>query len=107
MTDRPAHDALVLHQDDHVATALAALAKGQLARVRRADGAVEDTEVREQIRYGHKFAVRPIRQGEHILKYGESIGVATGAVEPGEHVHTHNVESLRGRGDLAEAEAAR
>lgn len=42
---------------------------------------------------GHKIAVRPITSGETILKYGVAIGSATRAIEPGEHVHLHNMQS--------------
>lgn len=101
MSDRARHDALVLHPDDHVATAVAVLSAGQQVRVRVADGTVTQLAVRDDIRYGHKFAITTIASGEHIRKYGESIGVATRVIELGEHVHTHNVESRRGRGDLA------
>ncbi|MDQ6598863.1 SAF domain-containing protein [Bacillus salipaludis] len=40
--------------------------------------------------------------GEDILKYGEVIGLATTDIEPGEHVHIHNLEGKRGRGDKVE-----
>jgi altronate dehydratase small subunit len=52
------------------------------------------------IEFGHKFAVKPIQKGEDILKYGEVIGVAVTDIAPGEHVHVHNLEGKRGRGDL-------
>jgi altronate dehydratase small subunit len=35
-----------------------------------------------------------------VRKYGEDIGLATVKINPGDHVHTHNIESQRGRGDL-------
>jgi hypothetical protein len=35
------------------------------------------------------------------VKYGSAIGTATSAIQAGAHVHTHNVSSSRGRGDLA------
>jgi len=38
----------------------------------------------------HKVALVPIAQGEAILKYGQMIGVASRAIEPGQHVHSHN-----------------
>ena len=50
--------------------------------------------------YGHKIAVQPIAKGEHIVKYGEVIGAATRDIAEGEYVHVHNLEALRGRGDL-------
>jgi altronate hydrolase len=54
----------------------------------------------EDIPSGHKFARRAIAAGELIVKYGQPIGRATADIAPGAHVHVHNVESLRGRGDL-------
>ena len=50
--------------------------------------------------YGHKIAVRDIKKGELIIKYGEEIGAATRDIARGEYVHVHNLEALRGRGDL-------
>jgi altronate hydrolase len=44
------------------------------------------------VRMGHKFAVRPIKEGDPIQKYGQIIGFAARAVQPGEHVHVHNVK---------------
>jgi len=58
-------------------------------------------ELKEAIAFGHKFAVVPIRKGEDILKYGEVIGAASRDIQPGEHVHVHNLEGKRGRGDIA------
>ena len=55
--------------------------------------------VTEKIPFGHKFAIRVIKKGEPITKYGETIGLATKEIQPGQHVHVHNLESCRGRGD--------
>jgi altronate dehydratase small subunit len=35
------------------------------------------------------------------MKYGLSIGTASQNIKAGDHVHVHNVESNRGRGDKA------
>ena len=40
---------------------------------------------------GHKFALAPIAEGAPILKFGQIIGFAAGAIAPGDHVHVHNV----------------
>jgi altronate dehydratase small subunit len=56
--------------------------------------------VTEKIDFGHKFALRDIPRSDNIVKYGEIIGKASKDIKKGEHVHVHNVESLRGRGDL-------
>ncbi len=55
--------------------------------------------VTDNIPFGHKFAIRDIREGVLILKYGEPIGVARIDIKAGQHVHVHNLESRRGRGD--------
>lgn len=47
----------------------------------------------ETIPAGHKFALKDIKKGEYIVKYGEVIGRATADIKKGEWVHTHNVKS--------------
>lgn len=67
------------------------------------EGRVTDLTVKAHadIAYGHKIALRPIAAGEAVIKYGLNIGTATQEIQPGDHVHIHNVESNRGRGDKA------
>ena len=48
--------------------------------------------IRAEIPRGHKVAVAPIPAGEPVRKYNQIIGFAAQPIEPGEHVHTHNVE---------------
>ena len=43
--------------------------------------------------------MRAAARGDEIVKYGQVIGHASKAIAVGEHVHVHNVESARGRGD--------
>ena len=42
---------------------------------------------------GHKYALKDIKQGETVIKYGQVIGRATCDIKEGEWVHTHNVKS--------------
>ena len=42
---------------------------------------------------GHKYALRDIKCGENIIKYGNPIGHAICDIKRGEHVHTHNVKT--------------
>ena len=50
---------------------------------------------------GHKVAVKEIRAGENIVKYGHSIGLAVRPIKRGEWVHTHNARSaLREEWDM-------
>ena len=68
------------------------------------NGERRDIEIVAQadIAYGHKIALMDIAAGDTVLKYGLSIGSASRNIKAGDHVHTHNVESNRGRGDLAD-----
>lgn len=43
---------------------------------------------------GHKLALRDLAAGEIVRKYGWPIGRTTAAVAAGEHVHSHNLETL-------------
>ena len=45
---------------------------------------------------GHHSALRDIKGGENIIKYGNPIGHATADIKAGEHVHTHNVKTNLG-----------
>ena len=45
------------------------------------------------IPFGHKFALRALRAGDPVIKYGARIGTATQDIAPGEHVHLHNMRS--------------
>jgi altronate hydrolase len=47
---------------------------------------------RQTIPSGHKIAVRKVLAGQRVLKYGQLIGQATQGIEPGEHVHVHNLD---------------
>ena len=96
-------DAIALGEKDNVATALRDLESWEDALV----GTLDRTQrfpIREEIPYGHKFALRDIPKGEEVFKYGEVIGRSTSDIPSGKHVHVHNVESLRGRGDLKKRE---
>ncbi|NAZ28300.1 MAG: hypothetical protein GU355_03240 [Caldivirga sp.] len=49
----------------------------------------------EDIPLGHKIALRDIKAGERVIKYGRVIGVATRDIKAGSHVHIHNVKSIK------------
>ncbi len=100
---------LQLTDNDNVATVFLEAEAGQIHAgdtvvVRNARGEETEIAVSNHIPYGHKIAVRPIAAGDDVIKYGEVIGRATRAIATGEHVHVHNMESCRGRGDVAAAE---
>jgi altronate dehydratase small subunit len=92
-------DAIALRDTDNVATALRELAAGQEVVIGVGDRTVHVC-LRQAIPFGHKLALTDIPQGASIVKYGEVMGRATQAIPAGTHAHIHNIESLRGRGDL-------
>ena len=58
----------------------------------------------EKISFGFKIALAEIPKGEVIRKYGKPIGRAAVTISKGMMVHLHNLEGIRGRGDLARRE---
>ncbi len=42
----------------------------------------------------HKAAIRDVKKGEYVIKYGEIIGVATADIQVGNHVHTQNLTDV-------------
>jgi altronate hydrolase len=71
---------------DNVCVAVQPLKAGQQLTVAGRTFAVEGL-----IKMGHKLAVAPIKKGAPVVKYGETIGFAAEAIEPGQWVHIHNV----------------
>lgn len=84
---------------DNVATSVKDLKRGQEFLV---DAGDEDIKIKlgADIPFGHKFAIRDIKKGADVIKYGEEIGMATEDIKKGDYVHVHNIVSKRGRGDL-------
>jgi altronate dehydratase small subunit len=89
--------AIVLHNTDNVATLIDQATAGDSAEL--TGEASSRIEIRADIPYGHKCAIVALAKGDDILKYGQVIGRATADIAVGDHVHVHNVEALRARGD--------
>ncbi|WP_427309727.1 UxaA family hydrolase [Cupriavidus sp. H39] len=90
--------AIVLNPADNVATLLDA---GQAGDACALEGERQGRLVLLQdVPFGHKICVADTVAGDTILKYGQVIGRASRAVRAGEHMHVHNIESARARGDL-------
>lgn len=80
------NSAIHLHPNDNVAIARVPLSPGQKLKI----GHFEVT-VRAAVPAGHKVALFEINSGEMLLRYGQMIGRAKGAIHSGDHIHTHNV----------------
>lgn len=77
---------------DNVATLLRDSEPGMIAV--RGEGKRREIPVTQPIRMGHKVALQAIGEGEPVVKYGVTIGVAVRPIAPGEWVHLHNCKSL-------------
>lgn len=88
--------ARLLRAVDDVATALQHLPAGRVVRVAQG-GSTREVTLREDIRIGHKFAVRELARGLRIRKYGEFIGRTTCDIAAGAWVHEHNLETAARR----------
>jgi (2R)-sulfolactate sulfo-lyase subunit alpha len=44
---------------------------------------------------GHKLAIKPLGKGDTAIKYGVDIGRVVAPIQPGEHVHVHNLKTKR------------
>jgi len=98
--------AIVINAKDNVATVVEDTSAG--AQIYYSIGDEKYAlQVKEPIPLGHKVAIADIKAMSHVIKYGESIGRATRDIQAGQHVHVHNMESLRGRGDWAEDKGGR
>ncbi|GAB3699225.1 UxaA family hydrolase [Mariniluteicoccus flavus] len=77
---------LVLDRGDDVAVAMRDLVAGEAFT--GPDGTIT---ARSDVPRGHKVALKPVAEGDRVHKYGQSIGLATVDITPGEHVHVHNL----------------
>ncbi len=91
---------ILIDPQDNVVTALADLDAGEVIEVKQNCESLS-VRVTEEIPFGHKVAVEPICAGGEIIKYGQPIARATQHICAGEHVHVHNADAQRGRGDLS------
>jgi len=84
----PAADNLVirLHKGDNVGIARVAIAEGTAIRIAGLELTAQD-----DIPAGHKIALAEIQPGGQAIRYGQRIGPARRAIEPGQHVHTQNL----------------
>jgi altronate dehydratase small subunit len=82
---------LQLHANDNVAVTLEDIAPGQVAL--NGNGQSVTHVANEAIARGHKVALRPMKSGDVVLKYGVAIGFATEPIAAGDWVHTHNCRS--------------
>ena len=82
-----------INPSDNVAVALQPLAKGTVIELDNSTFTLT-----EDIMQGHKFALKSLKPGDSIIKYGNPVGHATAEISAGSWIHTHNLKT--GLGDF-------
>jgi altronate hydrolase len=91
-------DQVLLHGNDNVCVAARDLPAGT-----KLSAGGHDVQLPAAVRIGHKIALAKLAVGQPVLKYGQIIGFATEAIEPGSWVHTHNLAAGQFERDYAAA----
>lgn len=81
-------NAVHVNPKDNVAVAIREIKAGESVT------GIGDLELRanEDIMRNHKVAIAQVAENEPVLKYGETIGFASGPIRPGDWVHSHNMK---------------
>jgi (2R)-sulfolactate sulfo-lyase subunit alpha len=58
------------------------------------DTAIE-AKVNHDIPVGHKVALKDLKKGDTVIKYGEDVGRVLADAKAGDHVHVHNMKTKR------------
>jgi len=82
---------LHLNPRDNVAIARVALHPDMQITVETTSGEEIELKIRDSIAPGHKVALTHLDPGEVVRRYGEVIGTALDIINPGDHIHTHNL----------------
>lgn len=85
-------NAFQINLEDNVATALTPLVPGPVEL--RGDAVSPAIQATTDVPVGHKIALRDIKNGEDIVKYGVVIGRATTDIPAGSWVHLHVMRSI-------------
>jgi (2R)-sulfolactate sulfo-lyase subunit alpha len=81
---------------DNVGVAVSDLQPGQsLQGEFLTGGAAAAITANQEIPLGHKIALRDLRAGDTVVKYGEDVGKVVADIRKGDHVHVHNLKTKR------------
>ena len=50
---------------------------------------------KQDIPIGHKIALKDMKSGDTVIKYGVDIGKVVNDMKAGEHAHVHNIKTKR------------
>ncbi|MDB5525248.1 MAG: Galactarate dehydratase, partial [Rhizobium sp.] len=78
---------IILNPIDDVGVARQKISKGEAT-------GYEQLVAKDLIGRGHKIALKAIKSGQEVHKFGQVIGVATADIEAGRHIHLHNLQMI-------------
>jgi (2R)-sulfolactate sulfo-lyase subunit alpha len=89
--------AILLHEaSDDVGVAVMDLIAGEEVGAVTLEGKdVRQVRVISDVPLGHKVAMVDMTKGKKVIEYGRVIGASAASISMGEHVHIHNLKSLR------------
>ena len=87
------YNSLVIKESDTVVTVIAPIKAGE-ELIYNINGEEKNLTASTDIPIYHKAALRDIKKGEVITKYGCKIGYALTDIKQGEHIHTWNIDSM-------------
>jgi len=88
---------ILLHEaSDDVGVAVMDLKNGEDIGVATLEGVdVKQIKLVSDVPLGHKVAMNDLPKDKHVIEYGRAIGYVAAPIKAGEHVHVHNIKSLR------------
>ena len=52
-------------------------------------------DARQDIPIGHKIALKDMKTGDTVIKYGIDMGKVVAPIQAGQHAHVHNIKTKR------------
>ncbi len=85
-------NAVIMNENDTVVTVTKNVSAGEIVTYILNDEIIS-VKATSDIPINHKIAVKDVRVGNEVYKYGEKIGHATSDIKAGDYVHTNNLEN--------------
>jgi len=79
---------IIMNPNDNCATVLEEILKDARLHIKEIS-----ILINQNIPLGHKIALKDIKKGDLVKKYGQAIGIATEDIKKGDLIHTHNLTS--------------
>ena len=87
---------LVHDKRDSVGVAVVEVKAGQTLQGRSLDtNEAVNAKSNMDIPLGHKIALKDLKPGDNVIKYGVEVGRVVEPIKAGDHVHVHNVKTKR------------